>query len=423
VIRTDREVRDRVPDIDSLTAPRVLDVATARRELLRPDEALIAYCPHRSRLQVFVLTKEAFSAHTVMYDAERLQQEVEAFRRAVESKTPVAAPGKRLYDLLLAPVEKALEGKHVVYIVGDGPLRVLPLEALATSDSESDPQYVLSSRPYDIVYEHSVAVLSALNTSRVQAAAQREAARPVAARRPLLLFANPTYRPPSLTEIFGPAPCGQRLTYLKGTAEETASLLDLFRLDASDPGVNVGSRAQPKVLRQLPTNQFRFVHIAMHGLLCAGNGPNGWTEPALAFSPEGNETASLLHLEDVYSLRFDADMMTLSACETALGEEINGEGVLGLTRAFLFSGADTVISTLWSVDDRATATLMIALYRDLLSRNSAAIEPRRSKVAALQSAKRRLAAGTTNGGPAGSDQRQPYFWAPFVIYGLAGQPG
>lgn len=425
--RTDREIRNRAPDLDSLTAPRILDVAAVQQDLLGPDEALIAYSSHRRRLQIFALTKEAFSARTQMFEGERLRQEVEAFRKAVQSETAVAAAGKRLYDLLLAPVEKALEGKRVVYIVGDGPLRLLPFEALATSESEGDPRYVLTSRPYDIVYAHSAAVLSELRASRQEVVARRGAAAQSATRRPLLLFANPAYRPPSLADLFafGPMGCEKlKLTDLKGTVEEAAALLGLFKLDASDAGVNIGPRAQPKQLRQLPTNQFRFVHFAMHGVLCVGEGRNSWTEPALAFSPEGNETTSLLRLEDVYSLRFDADLITLSACETALGQEINGEGVLGLVRAFLFSGADAVVSTLWRVNDRATAKLMTDFYRDLSSASSVATEPRRSTLLALQAAKRRLAVERANDVAAdGSDQRHPFFWAPFVIYGLPGQPG
>jgi CHAT domain-containing protein len=406
-----------------------LDVDAVQRNLLEPDEALIAYSPHRSRLQIFALTKETFSARTEMFAGEKLRQEVEAFRKAVQSQTAVAAAGKRLYDLLLAPVEKALEGKRVVYIVGDGPLRLLPFEALVTSESEDNPRYVLTSRPYDIAYAHSGAVLSELRASRQEVAARRGATSQSPMRHPLLLFANPSYRAPSLADLFEPADIFQpiacdklTLTDLKGTAEEASALLGIFKLDASDPGVNTGPRAQPKQLRRVPTNQFRFVHFAMHGVLCAGESRNNWTEPALAFSPEGNETTSLLRLADIYSLSFDADLITLSACETALGQEINGEGVLGLTRAFLSSGADAVVSTLWRVNDHATAKLMTDFYRDLASQGSGTTGPRRSTLVALQSAKRGLALGRANDGDT-SDQRHPFFWAPFVIYGLPGQPG
>jgi CHAT domain-containing protein len=422
-MESDHKTREQVPEIDSLTAPRILDAVTVRRELLQPDEALITYSPHRSRLQVFVLTKDGFSAHTTMYGEDKLRRDVETFLAAIKSKAPSAAAGRKLYDLLLSPTETALQGKRVVYVVADGPLRLLPFEALATSDDEANPQYVLNSRPFNIVYEHSAAVLSALKASRAQAAAQRASATsPTATRRPVLLFANPTYRTPSLTDVFGPEQCGQGLADLKGTAEEAATLLDMFKLDDAAPGINIGPRAQAKMFRQLPTDQFQFVHIAVHGLLCAGDGPNGWTEPALAFAPEGAETARLLRLEEVYSLNFDADLITLSACETALGQELNGEGVLGLTRAFLFSGSDAVISTLWSVDDKATAKLMSNLYGELRSHGSPATEPSRTRLTALQAAKRSLATGTTSDGQRQADWRQPYFWAPFVIYGLANQP-
>jgi CHAT domain-containing protein len=184
--------------------------------------------------------------------------------------------------------------------------------------------------------------------------------------------------------------------------------------------MNTGPQAQVTQLRRLPTSDFRVIHFAMHGLLCPGEGRNGWTEAALAFAPEGNEPATLLTLEDIYSFRFDADLITLSACETALGQEINGEGVLGLPRAFLFSGADSVVSTLWRVDDTATAKFMTDFYRGLLP---AADHINRSTVAALQAAKRGMAGGDKQFAlPGQVDLRHPFFWAPYVIYGLPSQP-
>lgn len=441
--RTEQEIRAHVPDFDALAAPRILDVEAVQRELLGPDEALIAYAPHGRRLQVFVLTKGTFSARTEMVGEEALRAQVESFRRAIESRSPVASVANKLYNLLLAPDEAMLEGKRTLYVVGDGPLRLLPFEALATSADDADPRFVLLSRSYDVVYAHSVAVLAELRAARREAAIQRTRASPQDKRRPLLLFADPAYGIRSdfrsTARVQPPTACANlRLGELKGTEKEAESLMTLFGVDGADPGVNTKTRAQAERLRELPLRNFKYAHFAMHGVQCTGEGQNSWTEPALAFTRAEDGSIGLLRLEDVYSLRFDADLITLSACETALGQEVNGEGVLGLTRAFLFAGADSVVSSLWRVDDAATARLMAGFYGDMLPSRQGDQGSRFTTVAALQEAKRRLAretAAAVTHSPDGSDRggnsisehseavrerdtRHPFFWAAFILYGL-----
>ena len=109
----------------------------------------------------------------------------------------------------------------------------------------------------------------------------------------------------------------------------------------------------------------------------------------------------LLQVYEIFNLRLQADLVTLSACETALGEQVTGEGMVGLTRAFLYAGADSLLVSLWPVSDRSTPDLMTGFYRHL--------RDLRPKAVALQQAKlERIGAGD-----------EPYRWAPFI---LAGDP-
>ena len=118
--------------------------------------------------------------------------------------------------------------------------------------------------------------------------------------------------------------------------------------------------------------------------------------------PSGDVRDGFLRLNDVYNLDLNAELVTLSACQTALGKEIRGEGLIGLTRGFLFAGAERVVASLWGVQDRSTAELMKRFYRGILEER---LEPadalRRAQVSMLREER----------------WREPYHWAAFVVQG------
>ncbi|WP_291990488.1 CHAT domain-containing protein, partial [Luteitalea sp.] len=146
---------------------------------------------------------------------------------------------------------------------------------------------------------------------------------------------------------------------------------------------------------------FRFVHFATHGVADT-------TRPALSgliFSlvdRQGRPRNGYVRLQDIYDLRLRADAVVLSACETALGPEVKGEGLMGLARAFMYAGAPRVVASLWAVDDSATAELMTRFYDGLLGRGL-------TPSAALREAQRALQRL-----PQWAD---PYFWAGFTVAG------
>jgi CHAT domain-containing protein len=116
----------------------------------------------------------------------------------------------------------------------------------------------------------------------------------------------------------------------------------------------------------------------------------------------GNPTDGFLRLHEVYDLSLAADLVVLSGCRTALGKEVKGEGLLGLTRGFLYAGASRVMASLWPVRDRATAELMRRFYRGLLQDG---LPP----AAALRAAQRSLRRDPR--------WRDPFYWAPFILQG------
>jgi CHAT domain-containing protein len=148
-------------------------------------------------------------------------------------------------------------------------------------------------------------------------------------------------------------------------------------------------------------SQYRILHFATHGLL-NNERPELSGLVLSLIDRAGNPQDGFLRLHEIYNLQLNADLVVLSACETGRGKEIKGEGLIGLTRGFMYSGAPRVVASLWNVDDLATAELMKLFYRGMLKDGLPA-------GAALRTAQLEL-----------SRQKRwasPYFWAGFVLQG------
>jgi CHAT domain-containing protein len=147
--------------------------------------------------------------------------------------------------------------------------------------------------------------------------------------------------------------------------------------------------------------RYQIVHFATHALINHEHPELSGIVLSLV-NKQGDPENGFLQLHEIYNLRFSAELVTLSACSTGLGKEISGEGLVGLTRGFMYAGAKGVLASLWKVDDRATAELMRRYYRELL------VE-RKSPAAALKAAKVELWRQKR--------WREPFYWASFVFQG------
>ncbi len=145
--------------------------------------------------------------------------------------------------------------------------------------------------------------------------------------------------------------------------------------------------------------QYRVVHIATHGLLDAERPQFSGLVLSLVGNANGDD--GFLRTDEIFNLRLGSPLVMLSACETGLGKQVKGEGVIGLTRAFMYAGAPTVGVSLWSVADRSTATLMTDFYKRLL----AGVPPS----TAMRAAQQQMIAGKR--------YSAPFYWAPFVLNG------
>jgi len=147
--------------------------------------------------------------------------------------------------------------------------------------------------------------------------------------------------------------------------------------------------------------EYRIVHFATHGLLNEDNPELSGVVLSLV-NEQGKEQNGFLRLHEIFNLNLPVEMVVLSACQTGLGKKIKGEGLVGLTRGFMYAGAPRVVASLWSVDDRATALLMSVFYRKML-------REKLSPAAALRAAQNEIRQQ--------KQWRLPVYWAGFVLQG------
>lgn len=308
---------------------------------------------------------------------QRVPQETAAARAArIAAADAAAQEGLRtLRQDLFGGIEGALEGHQRVVVVPDGALHYVPFAALLPE--------------LEVVTAPSLSVLAALRARGAEARGQG-----------LALVGDPVLdaEDPRL-EVRGADAPDLRLPRLRFAGAEIDAIAAL--VPESQRVVRRGFEANRAWVLGGALASRRLVHFATHGLLDA-------SEPARSglvlsqLGPDGAPRDGFLSLADVYGLRLRADVVTLSACETALGKEVRSEGLVGLTRGLLHAGARQVVASLWKVHDQATRDLMVRFYRGLLDEGLA-------PAAALRAAQRALAASERFSAP--------YYWAGFVLQG------
>jgi CHAT domain-containing protein len=321
----------------------------------------------------------------------------------------VAAAAK-LSSMLLGPARLRLGDKRLL-IVGEGMLQYLPFTALP--EPATDPAGA-ASRPPLIVRHEIITIPSAT----VVAVLRQERAGRKQAPKTLAVLADPVFSADDARVVqhknnsdasmkySGPsqamgsaAGSGSqefvRLRFSRYEAEEIARLagegtLKVLDFDASRDAV-----------MKTDLGQYRIVHFATHSVLNNLHPELSGVVLSLV-TRSGQSQNGFLRLYDIYNLRLASDLVVLSACQTALGEEIRGEGLIGLTRGFLYAGAARVVATLWQIDDRTSAEIMKRFYEGMLTRDE-------RPAAALRAAQ--VALWRTRGWDA------PYYWAAYTLQG------
>jgi len=382
----DAEIRRRSPRYAALTRP---PLATSKeiQSLLDSETLLLEYALGEQRSFLWVVDRDSVTGYELPS-----RDRIESVAREVHSRLGVLAPGDDHIDqaaaslsrMVLGPVAGRL-GERRLIVVADGELQYIPFGTLPIPGA-ADP---LLSR-HEIVNAPSASIV----------ALQRKLARREPAPRIAAVLADPVFDPgdPRVTSLRSVPGAGPFLR-LPWTRREAEAIIKV--VPAGQSFLALDFRASRETALSLELSRYRIVHFATHGLIDSRT-------PALSglmlsrVGEQGKPVEGFLGLRDVYNLRLGADLVVLSGCETALGKEVRGEGLVGLTQGFLYTGARQVVASLWRVEDRATAELMTRFYQGLLVEGRAPAAALRQAQLAIRQEKR---------------WRSPYYWSGFVLQG------
>jgi CHAT domain-containing protein/Tfp pilus assembly protein PilF len=359
--------------------------------LLRSDkEALLAYSVGDSSTSLWVLTRRAWK-HVALPPRRALRARIEILRRGLADPATADAKvthgaARALYRTLIEPALPTLKGVEHLIVAPDGALALVPFEALLATDAETDgppPRGAYLVERYAVSYTPSASALATRGGT--------------GGGTGIVALGDPAFAPDSTGA--GGAPM---LPRLPNTAAEITALQGLA--GGRPIEVLTGRDAtRDRLLALAGLSRASLIHVATHGVA-------NEIEPErsglwLAAAPGANGPG-FISVSDILALKLGAGLVTLSACETGLGRLERGEGVVGLTRAFLAAGAQSVMVSLWKVNDPSTALLMGRFYRGLLTDGAPG-------ASALAQAKRALLKS--------AETRSPFYWAPFVLVGSAGR--
>ena len=349
------------------TIPANLDELQAQ---LNDDEILLSYFIHNEsgRIYIFEISADDYTIHRV-YD-ENFQRYIRALGNGIVFREPqsLRIAGEKLYKMLIPRLNKKTRD---LVIIPSGVLSTIPFEVLVSKSSKTNKydEWEFLLHEANIKYQYSASLF-------VQA---RNSGDKNYSEKALLC-----------------APVGfDDLPDLPATREEVVSLSGIFSKRKITSDMLLEQKASEDSFRKLPYKDYGYLHFATHGYVDEKD-----PELSRIFLAASQDEDGSLYSGEIYNLQLNAKLVTLSACETGLGKLSEGEGIIGLTRALLYAGADNVVVSFWTVADESTKVLMIRFYGNMTDDNYAK---------ALREAKINIIAE--------KKFAEPYYWAPFILIG------
>jgi CHAT domain-containing protein/tetratricopeptide (TPR) repeat protein len=396
-------IRAASPRYAALTEPAPLTLAEIRRQVLDPNTLLLEYSLGEKTSWLWTVSKDQLHAFplppraTIEAQATQLYQLLATHGADAEVSPAI----RKLSDMILAPAASVVGTKRLV-IVAEGPLQRIPFEILGPAAGREIAMLPSAS---------AIAALRAQTAGRAQASKLLavfadpvfDSSDPRAHGAPVLLAQAQDASVSRLLEHLAVTQSGGdarlRIPRLPFTSQEADAILNVAH-DPSDLKATGFDASRAAALSGV-LGQYRYLHFATHGYLDTER-PELSALVLSQFDQQGRPVDGFLRVNDIYNSRLAADLVVLSACQTGLGKEVRGEGLMGLTRAFMYAGVPRVIVSLWSVDDRATAELMAAFYRSLLRDHKRPSEALLDAQLELRKHK---------------EWQSPYYWAAFVQQG------
>jgi CHAT domain-containing protein len=429
-------IRERYPAYQQMMQPDAVTLSEIQKKVLSDNQSLLLeYALGDERSYLWVVSGDEFQSYELpgrneIEDAARkLYSSLTAFQPKPDETFELRQERTRRADemlpneiaqlskFVLAPVANRL-GKKRLIIVADGALQYIPFQVLTLPGAGQETAVPLIA-DHEIVNEPSASTLALLLGDSTETA---QSAGTVA------IFADPVFGADDV-RVAARNPTAQPS---RQVAPETDEIARVFR----DAGQSIDNRAIPRLLASRQEaeaimavvpwrtafkaldfdasrttlskpsfGQYRILHFATHTMIDSEHPELSGIVLSLV-DPQGRPLDGFLGMADIYDLKLASNLVVLSACSTALGKEVKGEGLIGLTRGFLYAGASGVTASLWKVDDEATAELMKHFYGGIFQRGLTPAAALREAQLAMWNQKR---------------WRAPYYWAAFVIQGKYNQ--
>jgi len=436
------QIRTTSPRYAALKQPQPLTLTDIQKKVLDRDTILFEYALGEERSYLWVVTQDSIYSYELP-KRETIETSARAFYKTI-STIPTATTKKEyttaaqtLSDILIKPAAEHLQNKKRLLIVGDGILQYIPFAALPSPKSQvpspklekqksaiGNRQSAINKSAIPLIADHEIVSLPSASTLAILRDENKGRSRN---SKEIAVMADPVFEATDLrikkesgvktepknnglsdkaVQSFLRTIGGENLSMspqpiprLSYTRREALSISALVPKTASKVYLDFDANYANATNAEL--GQYRFLHFATHGLL---NSEHPETSGILfsMFDEKGNpQQQSLLRLGEVYNLKLPVELIVLSGCQTALGKEIKGEGLVGLTRGFMYAGSPRVVASLWKVDDAMTAEVMKHFYKAMLGAKG--LPPS----AALRESQKEML----------RQRIEPFYWAAFIMQG------
>jgi tetratricopeptide (TPR) repeat protein/CHAT domain-containing protein len=394
------EIRQANPAYAQLQYPKPITLTEIQQQLT-PDTLLLQYQLGKDNSYLWVIGKTSFTSHQLPKSSD-IEKTVQAFRSSLldVNDPDLGIPAQALSQQILGPAASQLGQKRLL-IIPDGSLHKIPFAALAQPG-------VKDYKP--LLETHEISYLPAASLIAPQYPNRAPAPKTIA------LLADPIFnlKDDRLTQKSSPtkkleitetiardrAARSLNLSRIPGTAVEANDIRKF--ISPTESTIVTGFDSTYNWVTTAPLNQYRYLHLATHGIFDEER-PELSSLIFSLYNAKGEPQRAFLRLPDLFNLNLPTEMVTLSACQTGLGNSVPGEGLVGMTRGLMYAGAKRVTVSLWSVADQETAQLMQQFYRNLLDKNA----PKMTHSAALRSAQLQM----------WQQGIHPYYWSAFVMQG------
>ena len=419
---TQAQIRRTSPRYAAIAQPEPLALREIQAQVLDPETLLLEYSLGEDRSYIWAVGTDLVSSHELpnREEIQKASRELLDLLTTRRDHSGLSEAARRLSEMVLRPVASRLPGKRLL-VVADGALQYVPFAMLPI------PRVVAGAAAAStpLVVEHEIVTLPSASTLSV---IRKELASRKPAARTLALVADPVFSaddgrvskasrlPAPAKPVLAPEAETRLLAHLAAspTATSDAPLTiprlpftrqeaDRIRAVASHAETFVATdfKASKETVLGAELGSYRYVHFATHGYLDSER--PGFSALVLSMVDEqGNPQDGFLRANEVFNLTLPAELVVLSACQTGLGKEIRSEGLVGLTRGFMYAGAARVVVSLWSVSDKATSELMAKFYEKML-------KERQRPAAALRAAQVEMWRQ--------KPWQAPYYWAAFTLQG------